>query len=385
MQGVEQKHCDAAIQAVLTANLTLQNATIEELLQPVSGTYGKKDTLGLDARPEIDIVQIMRRYDENCIVITEEAGAHKKLHLTHSHDANAFRTIYVSDPTDRSSQLKKFLSGAPDHSVRFREFMAKDDAVQSWEKIGGGPASITGAFTALTCIRHSVPIFSVLVNYITQKLFVSCSAGNYRLPIPRNESRVDLEYIKQKGTKLFFPAMHCRSDNVVRRFVTFIGKEGYRENLIDSQLMPAREIENLLHYPEPGGPSRMLYLSTLQPADTPIGLVLANGEKIGEWIHWLPWVMFARREDDQSEPALSMFEIYRHDQIRIKDGVLMSTPPFYSIFKKAPGGDKMIVDIARFSDFDNPSKIRSSLIVCPTGNSWATGLVKQCGYRQIEF
>lgn len=188
------------------------------------------------------------------------------------------------------------------------------------------------------------------------------------------------------GTKLYFPAIRCPYNDDARRFVTFVGKEGYLENLKDSNLMPDREIEQYLHYSEPGGPSRILYLSTIQPKDTPIGFILANGEKIGEWIHWLPWISFARQEDDQSANALSVYEIYNNDKVRMKDKIFMSTPPSCSVFKKANKcGSRMIMDINRFSDYENPSRIRSTLIVCPTGNTLATGLVKQFGYRPIEF
>ncbi len=383
MQGIEQAHCNAAIRAVLTANNTLQEATVEELLQTVSGTYGKKDTLGLDARPEIDIVAIMKAHDENCVVITEETGSHRKLGLPHDHNSSAMPTIYVSDPTDRSSPMKKFLTGAQDKSMKLKEVLAQPHAISDWETQAGAPASITGACSAISCIRHCIPIFSVIASYITQELFVSCSAGNYMLKIPVERTVIDLAYITTHGTKLFFPSIDCAYDDNAHRFVTFVGKEGYLENLVDSKLMPESRIEQMLHYKEPGGPSRILYLSCLQPKEIPIGFILANGEKVGEWIHWLPWIRFARREKDQSEPALKLFEIYRHDQIRIKDRVLMSTPPFYSIFKQR--GERMVMDIARFSDFDNPSRIRATLIACPTDNTWATGLVRQFGYRPIEF
>ena len=389
MQGVEIGHCDAAIKAALAANYTLLDSTVEDVLQPVD-TYGKKDTLSLDARPEIDIVQIMRAHDDNSVVITEEIGQKGKLNLTHTHDPRALRTVYICDPTDRSLYLKKFLAAELQKNNKVKTAKVSDvvshpEAISDWEQLAGSPASITGAFCALSCIRHAVPIFSVLLNYITQDLFVSCSAGNYSLRIPLDRPRIDLGYVKANGTKLVFPTVRRAFNDDARRFVTFVGKEGYKENLLDSKLMSEAELDKLLHYPEPGGPSRILYLSSLQPKDKPIGLILANGEKIGEWIHWLPWIRFARKEDDQGEAALILFEFYRKDQLRIKDGVLMSTPPFYSIFKRIDSSGRMLVDIARFSDFDNPSKIRASLIACPTGNTWATGLVEQSGYRSIEF
>jgi len=69
-----------------------------------------------------------------------------------------------------------------------------------------------------------------------------------------------------------------------------------------------------------------------------------------------------------------------------KDGILMSTPPAYSIFqRKSPEDHRMIVNVGRFSDFDNPCRIRATLMVAPGDNHWATRVVNQYGYRQLEL
>ena len=107
MQGVEIGHCNAAIKAVLTANYTILGSAVQDVLETVS-TYGKKDTLCLDARPEIDVVQIMKRHDDNSVVITEEIGSKGNLVFSHTEDPRTSRTIYICDPTDRSVFLKKF-------------------------------------------------------------------------------------------------------------------------------------------------------------------------------------------------------------------------------------------------------------------------------------
>ena len=163
-----------------------------------------------------------------------------------------------------------------------------------------------------------------------------------------------------------------------------MGKSGYRENFLDSRLIDEKDLSDLLHYHLPGGPLRILYLSTFQPDDDPIGFILANGEKITEWIHWLPFVRFAQKENDQSELALKLYEVYQ-DRPWTKDGVLMSTPPAYSIFRKASNDSRMVIDVNRFADFSNPSKIRSTLLIAPRNNHWATRVVNQFGYRPIEI
>jgi hypothetical protein len=173
----------------------------------------------------------------------------------------------------------------------------------------------------------------------------------------------------------------------MRKFVTFLGKEGYRENLVASRLVDEKVLETMLHYGLPGGPLRVLYLSGLQatkPSEQ-VGFILANGEKIGEWIHWLPFVRFARDHHDASVPALRLFEVYQ-DRPGTKDGVLMATPPIYSPFQPYSENDsRMVIDVNGLSRYPNPSKVRATLIVAPHDNRMATRAVSQYGYRHIVF
>lgn len=182
-----------------------------------------------------------------------------------------------------------------------------------------------------------------------------------------------------------FPELPRNASGDERRFATYLGKRGYLKNFLDSGILNETEMDSHLHAREPTGPPRVLYLSSLQAPETPIGFILSNGEKLGEWIHWLPFIRFARRSGDESQPALRLFEIYQ-DRPWTKDGVLMATPPAYSIFTASPNeDDRMTLDVRRFADFENPSKIRSTLLVTRSGNPWATRVVKQRGYRAIEF
>lgn len=36
----------------------------------------------------------------------------------------------------------------------------------------------------MTCVRRGLPICTALLNYITQELFVACSAGVYQMSLP---------------------------------------------------------------------------------------------------------------------------------------------------------------------------------------------------------
>jgi hypothetical protein len=139
-----------------------------------------------------------------------------------------------------------------------------------------------------------------------------------------------------------------------------------------------------LHYNLPGGPSRVLYLSTLQPRHEPIGVVVANGEKIGEWIHWLTFMRFVRRSDDQSAPALRIFEVSQNQSLMI-DGYLMMPSQDYSVFANLDGRRQMYMSAERLQNLINPSKYRATLICIPANNKWALSQIEQYGYREIIF
>lgn len=385
MQGVEISHLNAAIVAVLKAYYDFIHSTVEDALRKIS-TYGKKDTLGMDAGPEITICEELERYDNGAVVITEEIGSkgNRLGDPPRPNDPQTFRTVFISDPTDRSNQLKEFLSQFP-KEMRIIDILGDPAYTRKWEEDFGSPASISGATSAISCIRRGIPIFAVIVNYITQELMVSCAAGNkvVKLTEERQES-IDLDYVRTHGQPLVFPSIDGQRKSM-RRFVTFLGdtgKTGYLENFLDSGLMNEAQLNEQIHYRKPGGPSRALYLSSLQPKESQVGFILANGEKIGEWIHWLSFVQYARSLSDDSQPALILYEV-KQDRPWTKDGVLMSTPPNYSVFRQY--GERLYVDTNWLLRMHNPSQYRSTLIVAPYDNRWTVKSSSQSGYRPIRF
>ncbi|KKR91633.1 MAG: hypothetical protein UU95_C0004G0001 [Parcubacteria group bacterium GW2011_GWC2_42_12] len=342
--------------------------------------------LGMDAGPEITICQELVKYDAGAVVVTEEIGS-RGMQFSDSfrpNDPQTFRTVFISDPTDRSNQLKAFLAEYPRY-MKIGKILGDSEAVARWEEKYSKPASITGATSAISCVRRGLPIFSVIVNYITQQLVVSCAAGNRVLNLPwERPELVDLKYVRAKGTIATFPDIETENGNM-QSFVTFlgdVGKVGYGENFRDSNLISRKNAKKFLHYGVPGGPSRILYLSSLQPRRTPIGFILANGEKIGEWIHWLSFVRFAKSHTDDSQPALMLYEIFQ-DRPWTKEGVLMSTPPNYSVFREYSG--RMYIDTSWLLRMPNPSQLRSTLIIAPHDNRWVARSSSQSGFRQLVF
>ena len=340
----------------------------------------------MDAGPEITICEALGRYDAGAVVITEEIGSRgmRVSDTFRPNDPQTFRTVFISDPTDRSNQLKEFLAEFPKEKET-RDILGESSALKKWEEKFGAPVSITGATSAISCIRRGVPIFAVIVNYITQELTVACAAGIRTLKLPgERPDLLDLEYICANGKALDFPGIDGNMKSM-KRFVTFLGdkgKTGYLENFRDSGLISETDMTRHLHYDKPGGPSRVLYLSSIEPREMPIGFILANGEKIGEWIHWLSFIQFARSNADESQPALTLYEVFQ-ERPWTKEGVLMSTPPNYSVFREY--ASRMFIDTSWLLRMPNPSKLRSTLIVAPYDNRWAVRSSSQCGFRPIRF
>jgi hypothetical protein len=387
MLGIEKAYGNAAIQALLHANRNLMEATVNDALR-VTPRYGKPDTLGLDAIPEISISTQVKEYDQHSILITEEQSEWPGFYTSVPADPRSFRTFFISDPTDRSSDFAKFLKGVKDKKKRVLDAMQDPKARKRWEKDSSSPVSVTGPYSAITCIRRGVPVLTVLINYLTQEMFLACSAGVFKAAIDYEKGSLEalsVDAVCSAGERIEFgvPVGHYQ---VLKKFVTFLGDEGktgYLENFHDSHLMEDDDRELNIFYRRPGGPSRILYLSTILAPNQDVGFILANGEKITEWIHWLPFIRFARSAKDFGEPILSIYEIW-HPRPHTKEGVLMSTSPSYSIFQPSDN-NKMAIDVSMFQRFGNPSKIRSTLLVCLNSNDWVQQVVQRYGYRKIQF
>jgi hypothetical protein len=170
-----------------------------------------------------------------------------------------------------------------------------------------------------------------------------------------------------------------------RHFVTFVGKpeRGYPQNLAMTKLAREDDLRKHLQYDQPGGPTRILYLSSRQARQDAIGFILANGEKIGEWIHWLTFIRFASREDDQGAKALRLFEITQEEST-LRDSYLMTPTEPYSAFRETAEG-AVVINVDRLGEFDNPSKYRATLLIASATNSWAIGRAQQYGYRELVF
>ncbi len=381
MQGIEQAYADAAFGGLRQANTQLREASLGDVVSAAT-QYGKGDTFKLDAIPEIAIDDVLKRCDRRTVLVTEELGGQLPKWIKRG---GSLPTMFFCDPTDRSAPLEKILR---DRSQKNPSWKVGDvlnkDLIPEWEERFGKPARITGATSAITCVREGLPIFTIILNYITQQVLLACNAGIKMLQLPDHTTgrykNLTVSDILNNGRTMNFPPIGNRNHGACQRFATFLGKRGYRENFNDSRIFADGENREPV-YDIPGGPSRSLYLSDLY--EQPLGFILANGEKITEWIHWLPVVRFAHHA---GEPSLKLFEIC-HERPWTREGVNMAPSEIYSIFR--PWGDeergKVWIDVQPLRTFKRPSAYRETLVVAPTDNTWLLQTMRSGNHRQLEF
>jgi hypothetical protein len=383
IERIENSYCDICCRAAINAWKELMELSPSEAMQIVK--YGKIDTMSLDAAPEIIINKRLSGYDPHCILVTEELGKSAKKNWPTDSTPIKQPLMFFSDPTDRSKYLKKFIEKISDFDkdTPIGKLMKEKEGINEWEKIGEEPASITGATSAITCVRKGEIVFSVILNYITRTIFVASSGNIKSFQLPEYDDNhledIDFTQIVKNGKHLNFPPVRntCFTPEDRKRFVTFLGKTGYLENFKASMIFLNDPLD-FTHHKEPGGPARILYLSELQKGFGSIGFILANGEKITEWIHWLAFAKFAKNHE--GAPSLKVFEISIERPLT-KEGILMSTSPPYSIFcsEEIP-----FVDISRLGKFDNPSRFRSMLVVVPEDNEKICRTMIQHDYRDVS-
>lgn len=383
MQGIEIAYADVCINALVGAWKALMETTAAEALRNVH--YGKKDTLGLDAIPEITVNNRIHLFDAHAILITEELD--DQAHRRWPTDSDPIRQplMFFCDPTDRSKQLNEFFIdiSAGKETTKIGRLMASGDPKKRWEELFEAPAIVTGSTSAITCVRKGKIVFSVILNHISGIIFCASEIGvfSYKLVSyddPANE-KVTLAKIAEKGKPIIFPdlreAGYCADD--CDRFVSFIGKDGYLDNLKDSMLF-VDDPTKLIHHGQPPGPPRALYLSDFQKGHGHVGFIMANGEKIGEWMHWPAFVKFTKNR--HGDRALRAYEIAT-ERPWTKNGMLMSTSPAYSLF--CCDGSDSYLDISRLRHYERPSQFRCMMVVVPYNNERIIHRLEQFQYREI--
>ncbi|MCX6816137.1 MAG: hypothetical protein NT120_04785 [Candidatus Aenigmarchaeota archaeon] len=309
MDGASKDLMYACMKALKKAHDGMVSLRCDRAVDCVSN--GKSDTYGLDQATEEVIKHSIADYDKDLVLITEETG--KAYHGERGLEPT--RTILISDPTDRSIIMKKFLDKqiAEDDSKK-KKYVGEilEQGMGKWKTELGDPV-LSGASGSITAIKDRRILFNVMVNYITGHMFVSSPLGN------RYGTTDDLY---QMSPVNFSP--DAEGDG----FATFLGKTGYEENLekCDIGVNKDKCID-----PWAPGPTRILQLSDIYKQKD-AGFILANGEKIGEWIGWLSWVKYAKDSHEPDENALQAFRIF-FECPRTREYVSVAPAPHYSIFR----------------------------------------------------
>lgn len=361
MKGIEKDILDMSVEALRKAYEEINGLRCDFAVETVGS--GKGDTYGLDAIPEEVIKHEVGDYDANIVLVTEETG---KMYAG-ERGLEPTQSVLICDPTDRSIKMKEFLEAAmkkdSGYSKKYvHEAFAKK--MEDWKSEFGIPA-ITGASGSITAIRDRRIIFNTMVNYVTGELFIADSLGTKSGDIEK--------YGKQEMQNVEFPS----GRRSTTKFVTFLGKSGYPENLekCNLGLDPADCIE-----PWTGGPLRILRLSSID--DGGVSFILSNGEKVCEWIGWLSWVKYARDPVQSDERAMEAYRLFFESPRTLKL-VSVAPGPHYSIFVMEDGETRVNLD--RMFQLADPSHYRETIMVTPRHNVGAISRVKSLGSYQQEL
>lgn len=380
-----------SLYAVQCAMKKIMAAEVRELLSNCK--YGKKDTLELDALPEIIFDNAIKAYHSRAVFVTEETDKQTIARMPANYHPDAQPIVFIADPIDRSKFFKRFIlhlffkkTGSEDYSesdLTIGDLWKEFDVIKEWEELlKEPPAEITGATTALTCIVEGRAVCSVIGNVITGNIVLACDLGVYLVNLKKvATNRIWLDDICSTSTKIYFPGPSADNSDILKKFVTFTGKDGYREHFEASKIILGKNgMDRYLYHREPGGPSRAAYLSSLNSGCPEVGFILYNGEKITEWCHALPIVKNAK--DGEGKPLLRIFEVFT-DPIMAKNDIAMSNAPDVSIFYDCPSIGKFM-NINRIGQFRNPSHYRLMLIICHRDNIWLTTVMTKKCFREIS-
>ncbi len=382
MKGVEKDLLEISVKALRKAYEEIGDLRVDYAAEKVGA--GKFDTYGLDSIPEEVIKHEVSGYDSNIVLVTEETG--KMYHGERGLEPT--QSVLICDPTDRSIKMREFLRGLmkkyPDYSKKYVHEIFDND-VDFWKKgidisvegkgskkihlgLGPGSPSVTGASSSITAIKDRRILFNVMVNYVTGELFVADSLGTTKCLISDygkcdNMKTVKFSSDKRQGGK----------------FVTFLEKSGYPENLekCNLGLDPKNCIDTWS-----GGPLRILRMSDID--DQNVSFILSNGEKVCEWIGWLAWVKHAKDPVQSDEHAMEAYRLF-FESPRTKELVLVAPAPHYSIFTAEDGKTK--VNLERMFQLKDPSHYRETILITSRHNVGEISRVRSLGkyYEEMIF
>lgn len=362
MQKIEKYLIYECIEALKDVNDGMRNTHVKSLVKKASS--GKRDSLFLDMLPEnILRGKLINDYDKHLVLISEEKG---KFNFEKISEAEV---VVFSDPTDRSKYFKNFLcldvlkkkgGGNP----LFGELLDSKDTLGKWESFTNVHPRLSGACCSITIVKRGQICFSMVLNYITQELVLACQDFIGYSSLKRIKIKAGcLDF--SRWSSIRFPEPKKKTS-----YVTFLGKKHYLEYIGNLKKSGILDDSVTLLEREPGGPARILYLSNM--GGNPAGFIISNGEKIGEWIHWLS---FCKYSDD-----LVAYSVYP-GTFFARDDLLMAPSALYSILELR--NNILFLNYGKLRYSDNPSRYREMILVCHRNNQLIQARVEAQRSRRL--
>ncbi|MBI1928277.1 hypothetical protein HYR99_29035 [Candidatus Poribacteria bacterium] len=405
-------YAPVCLAALLGAHKELWRLTVGQAIMEVNKATGLQDDLEnwakkskpgaliLDLVPEKFIWETLKKNFKDAAIVSEESKW-----TDEERDCDQEASVwFVCDPLDVSRDLEKFLKAdAANLTKTVADVLYAPNARQLWNKLKRSdekkrkniPTIVTGSTSALTCIRDGLPEFSITFNHITKEVVLASDKGIVKCSALTSGKLKDLtiQEVLSAGKVDFLPLSSRvpakeEREQAYKNFVAFTEGEDYQDNFAAARLCRPNKTS---HCKKPTGPPRPLYLSTLHSTPV-IGYIASNGEKIGEWIHWLPYVRFAK--DQQKNPILKLYEIMHGQPCKHeKTDVLMSPNANQSLFKEVsevnPGRYRLACErlVARDSSsplYNRPGLFRTTLVVAPRDNQWVNEWKEKMSDERVQ-
>jgi hypothetical protein len=242
--------------------------TIDSLLSSQVNTSGKPDTKGMDLIPEmyyLGRIQETESGKEDYIILAEEQGL-----LGTAGKARG----YFLDPCDMSSSLevylREFLDDGHSETDKYSDFL-------TWmgEKSKSSPKTIFESPISSITYADRDRIYNVMVNLLNGDIYCAYFDEGKK----GTEQKGMFKMLGGKGERIPITAKVNKGGKIAANIV---GESNYNYNL-------PKELEQSLFIQGVPGPHRILYLTELY-AETLIGAVASDGERLTEWIGWLAWM-----------------------------------------------------------------------------------------------
>jgi transcriptional regulator with XRE-family HTH domain len=322
---VPQLGLDRVDLEMLTAYLTaLAEAREVFLLQTLRRLdepgLGKADTKRFDAACERAIVTTLLAFSSRAAIFSEETGVLGRRD-------RARDIAHFCDPFDRSVAFLRLILAREGGSSLVA---GEHDSVKDLLADSAFPVLETdeAPMGSITYVVEGKVAFNCLLDYVTGIVYVACKGLAARGDI--SHCRTAQDFLRNSIPVTFLP----RSGHA---FSTYLGTPGSVHAGQYQQLLASLgfEIEHHVGIPNPGGPGRILSLSSgCQRSDVP-SFILSNGEKVHEWINYFAWA---------SAADLSVVE-FASGGYEAREDILQAPPKRYSIFDTSSGELRLDIDL----------------------------------------